>query len=350
MRRRTLGLVRTAVGLATSLYLLRSLAAKRFPAKNYRFAGKCVVITGGSRGMGLVMAREFLRRGARVALLARDQQEIDRALEDLRLLGSRNSGHDRVLGLQCDVTEENQVFEVIDRVREHFGSIDVLVNNAGKITVGPMQAMTPDDYRDSLNTHFWGAFYTTSAVLPEMRARRSGRIVNISSIGGKISVPHLLPYCVGKFALAGFSEGLRSELKSDNVVVSTIYPGLMRTGSPRNAFFKGKHRAEYTWFSLSDALPGLSINAERAARQIVDACQHGDARLIVSMPAKIAVKGNELFPSVSAALLGIANRLLPKNGGVRQKAIPGKDSSSPLSPSWATVLDDRAAVKNNEVA
>lgn len=204
MRQGTLNLARAArgaIGLATSLYLLRSLAAKRFPAKKYRFAGKGVVITGGSRGLGLVMAREFLRRSARVALLARDPQELDRACQDLRRLSRRKSGHDHVLGVQCDVTDEKQVFEAINAVREHFGSIDVLVNYAGKITVGPMQTMTQEDYRDSLNTHFWGAFYTTSATLPEMRARRSGRIVNISSIGGKISVPHFLPYCVGKFLL-----------------------------------------------------------------------------------------------------------------------------------------------------
>ncbi len=324
-----------------------SALLERSAARKFSLTRKTVVVTGGSRGLGLVMAREFLHRGANVALLARDQEEISRACHDLTSQRTRFSSKN-VLGLRCDVTSEGQVSQAMDRIRNVFGSIDVLINNAGHISVGPMQSMTKEDYQNSLETHFWGAFYTTSAVLPEMRARRSGRIVNISSIGGKISVPHLLPYCVGKFALAGFSEGLRSELRGDNVMVSTIYPGLMRTGSPRNATFKGNHRSEYAWFSLSDALPGTSISAERAARQIVDACVRGNARLVVSLPAKIVVKTNELFPEAAAAVLGLANRMLPQSG--QQKAFYGYDSSSSISPSWATALNEKAAANNNEVA
>src|SRR5262249_19813159 len=161
--------------------------------------------------------------------------------------------------------------------------IDILINNAGTIRVGPIETMTIDDYRDSINTHFWGPYFATTAVLPSFQRRRQGRIVNISSIGGKISVPHLVPYSVGKFALTGFSEGLRSELLKDNIFVTTVCPGLMRTGSPRNAFFKGNNEAEYAWFSISDALPLVSMSAKRAARQIVNACVRGDAEVVLSL-------------------------------------------------------------------
>src|SRR5438270_7691587 len=104
-----------------------------------------------------------------------------------------------------------------------------------------------------------------------MRRRREGRIVNISSIGGKLSMPHLVPYGASKFALTGLSEGMRVELRKDGVFVTTVCPGLMRTGSPVNADFKGKHREEYSWFSISDSLPLLTMSAERAAGQIIGA-------------------------------------------------------------------------------
>lgn len=209
--------------------------------------------------------------------------------------------------------------------------------------------MTEDDYRESLATHFWGPLYTMMAVLPEMRRRREGRIVNISSIGGTVSVPHLVPYCAGKFALAGLSEGVRAEALKDGVCVTTIYPGLMRTGSPRNAYFKSKHRAEYTWFSISDALPLFSISAERAARTIVKACERGRARVVLSLPAKIAVAGFHLVPE-SATLLSFVKKMLPGPGGIGNERAKGKDSHTSASPSFLTALSDRAAARNNEVA
>jgi short-subunit dehydrogenase len=182
-----------------------------------------------------------------------------------------------------------------------------------------------------------------------MRKRQSGRIVNISSIGGKISVPHLLPYSVGKFALSGFSEGLRAELARDNVYVTTVYPGLMRTGSPRNAEFKGNHRAEYTWFLLSDSAPGFSISADRAARRIVRACEYGSSQLVLGLPAKLAVKLNALFPAASSAASAIVSRALPGSGSSGDQKAKGADSTTPLTESWLTSLDQRAAKRNNQV-
>src|SRR5437588_12301410 len=196
----------------------------------------------------------------------------------------------------------------------------------------------------------WAPYFTTVAVLPVMQKRKSGRIINISSIGGKISVPHLLPYSVGKFALTGFSEGLRSELLKDKVYVTTVCPGLMRTGSPRNAFFKGNNEAEYAWFSISDALPLISISANRAARQIVNACQRGDAEVVLSLPAKLAVKFHGLARATTASFLSLVNRMLPPSGGFVTEVRTGEQSFSDVSPSWLTTLNERAAQRNNEVA
>lgn len=333
-----------AAGAAVPL-LLTHRVWKKVRTRGYSLSGKTAVITGGSRGLGFALAREFLRRGARVALLARDGKALERAR--LSLL---SHGRENVLAIQCDVTVQDQVNESLAVVRRNLGPIDILVNNAGVIAVGPMDSMTLDDYRDSIDLHFWAPLYATLAVLPEMKERKEGRIVNISSIGGKISVPHLLPYSAGKFALAGFSEGLRAEISKDKVYVTSVYPGLMRTGSPRNATFKGKHQAEYSWFSISGSMPGVSTSADRAARQIVNACQRGQAQLIVSLPAKIAIALHHLFPGPSAAVLSGVNRLLPGAGGIGSKGKTGKESTSWLSPSWLTMLDELAAHKNNEVA
>jgi NAD(P)-dependent dehydrogenase (short-subunit alcohol dehydrogenase family) len=311
--------------------------------QEYGLRGKTVLITGGSRGLGLVMAREFAREGANVALCARDREELERARENLAEQGAR------VLAFPCDVTDRSQVRELVEVVTGHFGRIDVLVNNAGVIQVGPIEEMTLEDYEQALNIHFWGPLYLMLAVLPQMRERREGRIVNISSIGGKIGVPHLVPYSASKFALAGLSEGVRAEVAKDGIVVTTVYPGLMRTGSPRNASFKGQHRAEYAWFAISDALPVTSIQAERAARQIVSACKRGEAELIITTQAVAAVKFHQLFPEASADLLALVNRLLPGPGGIGRKRAKGKDSESALAPSILTALNDRAAVRNNEV-
>jgi len=334
------GLLLAAAG-AGALIAGSALLVRRL--REYDLRGKTVLITGGSRGLGLLMAREFAQAGARVAICARNNAELERARMDLTRRGAE------VLAALCDVTDKAQVSELMEVVRDRFGRIDVLVNNVGVIQVGPMEVMTLEDYDEAMRAHFWAPLYTTLAVLPEMRRRREGRIVNVSSIGGKISVPHLLPYSASKFALVGLSEGLRAELAKDNIAVTTVCPGLMRTGSPRNAFFKGKHRAEYAWFSIGDSLPLTSMNARRAARQIVSACKRGDAEVILSIQAELAVRFHGLFPGITADILGFVNRFLPEPGGIGIHRVKGKDSRSIVSPSWLTALSDKAARENNEV-
>jgi short-subunit dehydrogenase len=306
-------------------------------------SGKTVLITGGSRGLGLELARGFMYEGANVAICARDAVELQRAASDIERLGGD------VFTVSCDLTDRSQVESMVRAVRDHFGRIDVLVNNAGTISVGPVELMTIEDYEDAMATNYWASLYSILAVLPHMLARGDGRIVNISSIGGKISVPHLVPYSASKFALTGLSEGLRAELKKDGIVVTTVCPGLMRTGSPRNANFKGQHRAEYAWFSISDALPLTSMSAKRAARQIIKACKRGEAEVVLSIQAKVATTFHALFPGLTTEMLGLVNRLLPAPGGIGEERAKGKDSESDLAPSWLTKLSDEAAIRNNQI-
>jgi NAD(P)-dependent dehydrogenase (short-subunit alcohol dehydrogenase family) len=324
-----------ALGMAASMLLERR--------KPISLRDKTVFVTGGSRGLGLLLAQEFAHRGAKIAISARDRSELDRAETQLRTIT------DQVLTLEADMTMREEVELAVHKIEHHFGSLDILVNNAGTICVGPVETMTIDDYRNSINTHFWGPYFASMAVLPSFQTRRRGRIVNISSIGGKIGIPHLVPYCVGKFALTGFSEGMRSELLKDNIYVTTVCPGLMRTGSPRNASFKSNNEAEYAWFSISDALPVISMSAKRAARRIVNACLCGEAEVVLSLPAKAAVKLHGLFPGTTTDVLGLMNVLLPPPGGIGSDVRTGKQSSSSASPSWITTLNEQAAQENNQV-
>ena len=169
-------------------------------------------------------------------------------------------------------------------------------------------------------------------------------------MGGKVSAPHLLPYNASKFALVGLSEGLHAEVAKDGIRVTTVVPGLMRTGSPRNAIFKGENKKEYAWFSISDSLPLLAMNSQRAARKIVNACIHGDAELVLTPQARAYIAFHGIFPGITAEILGLANRLLPAPGGIGDQRAYGRESTSSLSPSPLTALTERAARKNNEVA
>ncbi len=268
-------------------------------------SGKLVLITGGSRGLGLQLCREFGTRGARVVFCARDEAELNRAWQDLTARGIEAHA------IPCDVTDREQVERMIQQTVRDFGGIDVLVNNAGAIQVGPVSAMDVDDFKKAMDVMFWGAVFPTLAVLPSMRERGSGRIVNVTSIGGKVSVPHLLPYSCAKFAAVAFSEGLRSELAPAGIKVTTIVPGLMRTGSHLNARFKGNPTREYTWFSLGAATPIASVSAQRAARTIVQAAIRGDSEKVLSVPADLLARVHGLLPGLTASLMAAVNRLLP---------------------------------------
>jgi NAD(P)-dependent dehydrogenase (short-subunit alcohol dehydrogenase family) len=311
--------------------------------RRYDFRGRSVVITGGARGLGLVMARMLAREGARLAILARDPEELRAAQTELSNLGVN------VLALRCDIRKQDQVDHAMEKVEEAFGRMDILINNAGVIQVGPLEHMTCEDFEEAMAVHFYGPLFTTLAVLPSMRRAGAGRIVNITSIGGKIAVPHLVPYSASKFALVGLSDGLRAELRREGILVTTVVPGLMRTGSPPNAHFKGQHEKEYAWFALSDAMPLLSVSAERAASQILEACRRGAPRLTIGVQTKAAVLLNELFPGMAAEMIAVLNRLLPApDPSGSKKLYSGWESQSAAAPSWLTHLSDRATVRNNE--
>jgi NAD(P)-dependent dehydrogenase (short-subunit alcohol dehydrogenase family) len=320
--------------------ILREIIQRR---KMINLLGKVVLITGGSRGLGLAMAMEFAKQGARLVLCARNEVELERARMKLSELGAE------VFIIPCDVSDKDQAQDTIERATALCGRVDILVNNAGIIYVGPWQTQTRADFEESMNSIFWGTYNMTMAALPQMVRRKSGRIVNITSIGGKVSVPHLLSYSGAKFATVGFSEGLRAELAKDGIVVVTVVPGLLRTGSYVNTVIKGdSYQAEYTWFTLLDTLPVSSISARRAAKQIIHATQRGSAELIITIQAQIIARLHGLLPGFTTDLLSWVNRLLPGGEGASTTRHQGAESQTSITKSFLTLLGQHASERYNE--
>jgi short-subunit dehydrogenase len=305
-------------------------------------AGRVVLITGGSRGLGLALAEEFAGQGARLVICARDQRELETARARLAAQGAE------VLAVTCDVSVQDDVQSLVNEATARFGRIDVLVNNAGVIQVGPLEAQTLMDFQEAMDVMFWGMVYPTLAVLPQMKQRGGGHIANITSIGGKVSVPHLLPYSCAKFAGVGFSEGLRSELGRHGVQVTTVVPGLMRTGSHLNAYFKGKNQEEFTWFSLGATLPVSAMSARRAARRIVSAIRRGQAEIILTPQAKALALLHGVAPGATADILGLVNRVLPQGEGRGRERHLGRDSETRVTRSPLTALGRKAARELNQ--
>jgi short-subunit dehydrogenase len=309
----------------------------------YKLTGKVVLVTGGSRGLGLELARQLTQKGARLAICARSERQLEKARKELAGMGAD------VIALPVDLTNRSEVKRLIQEVVKHFGALDVLINNAGMIQVGPFDAMKLKDYEEAMDTNFWTALYSMHHAIPFFLRQGEGRIVNVTSIGGKIAVPHLLPYTASKFALVGLSEGLHAELKGRNIHVTTIVPNLMRTGSPRNAVIKGDHETEYAWFKHADSNPLMSQDSAVAARQIIRALEYGESEAILSYTAKLATLIQGIAPRWVSALLTMTTKFLPDNSPGGQQPLKGANAETKRSRGPIAALTDRAAVRNNEI-
>lgn len=321
-----------------------ALVFKTLQHSSYDFRDKSVFITGGSRGLGLLLARQFADEGARLTLVARDADELGRAADEVRQRGAE------VLTIVADVRSQEEAQSAVATAVTHYGRIDVLVNNAGVISVGPLENQQLGDFENAMAVHFWGPLYTMFAAVPFMREQGGGRIVNIASIGGRVAVPHMAPYSSSKFALVGLSDSMRNELYKDTIYVTTVCPGIMRTGSHINAMFKGQHKKEFSWFAVSASTPGMSMDAERAAHQIIEACRKGAASLTISLQAQILGSLNGAFPGLMGTLFRQSYRVMPAPVGPEGDDLEkGYESRPEHLPKAATYLNDKAAEKNNEI-
>ena len=342
------------------LWTLAGLAAVGYAVSQLQrdprfFRDKVVLITGGSRGLGLAIARLLRAEGASLALLARDPDELERARQDLLAIPTPDgavSDPGEVLAVACDLAQPATIPDAIHTVARHFGALDVVINDAGIIQAGPLQNMTVEDFERTMQVNFWAAFHVNRASRPHLHGERGARIVNVASIGGRIAVPHLAPYSASKFALVGYSSALTTELAREGIRVTTVSPGLLRTGSHVKAEFKGQHAKEFDWFATSDSFPLDSTSAEAAARLIVEACRRGRPVLTFPLSTRAAEIAQAVFPNLTARALELVNRYVlpaPGQGPAAQETRTGAESRSmEQTPAWKTTFADAATQRNNE--
>lgn len=327
-------LVGSVAAIAAARAAIRALSSQPIPE------GAVVVITGGSRGLGYALASRFARKRVRLVLAARDRNELEHAQVSLLEEHQHLQPEDFYL-FSGDLMDPVQCGRLISESLAHFGRIDVLVNNAGTIEVGPLENQTIDAFERAFRIYYLAPMIITLAALPHLLEqspapgwKRRAAIVNITSIGGKIAVPHLLPYCAGKFALVGFSEGLHAELRHKGIRVTTVCPGLMRTGGEDHARFAGDAEKEQRWFKLAAKTPVVSASVKHAANRIYSAVVIGRAELTITPQAWLATRFHGLCPETSQYIASLANRyVLPGPQGTEEQSIRISSPSAVPSPS-----------------
>ena len=296
-------------------------------------AGQVAVITGGSRGLGLALAHRFGRAGMKLVLAARKADELETARDGLLRAGDVKH-EDDVLLVTADLNDKEQCAGIIAAARNAFGRVDLLINNAGIIEVGPVENQPVAAYERAMQTNFFAALYTSQAAMPGMLAAGAGAICNICSIGGKVPVPHLLPYTAAKFALTGYSEGLHAELKYKGIRVTTVCPGLLRSGGEMHAKFVGDVEKEKVWFNLGAKTPVIAADVHHAANRIFNAVDRGQAEMTITPQAWLAARVFGMAPNVSQGVAALVNRFAlpaPLPGGAAEEA--GRDEEMVADPS-----------------
>ena len=242
-----------------------------------------VLITGASSGIGYATALECAKLGARLGLAARREERLERLAEEIRALGAQ------VYYLVTDVADEAQVRRFVEQGIEHFGKVDVLINNAGYGMRAPMEATSPEEYLQLLQVNLMGAFYGIRVVLPHMKARRSGHIINVSSVAGVRAMPQSGAYSSTKFAMNGMSEALRLELAGYSINVSIVLPISTSTEFFTVASHKPGKPAKPT---------GPVQSAEHVARCIVRCIRKPRPEVYAYPPARLLHALNALWPGV----------------------------------------------------
>ncbi|WP_234020798.1 SDR family NAD(P)-dependent oxidoreductase [Streptomyces sp. 142MFCol3.1] len=316
--------------------------------------GLSALVTGGSRGLGLLLSARLALRGCRVTLVARDADELRRGAEWIE----EHTGTP-VSTTVCDVRDRPSVEATVRRTADRCGGLDIVVANAGVIQVSPTAAIDGEAFDDAMATIFKGALNIALASLPSLRSSAAGgRLGLIGSVGGLFAVPHLLPYSCAKAAVGALGEGLRAETAGQGVSVTTIHPGLMRTGSHLQAEFGGDSSKEFAWFSALAGAPVISMDAERAAERIVRALERRRPRLVLTPAARAASFAHGVAPASFTRLNSLLARALPSEPAEGATSdthfTQGRDidrragSLSEAVRKWGSALNDRAARRYNQ--
>lgn len=309
------------------------------------------LVIGGSRGLGLLIARELLGREYGVLITARDAAELDAAVAQL----TKETGRTAIRSRVCDVRDRAALTSLIDETAATYGGIDVLIYVAGVIQAGPLESVGLEEFDEAMETMGTGPVVATLAALPHMRQQGHGRIGVVTSIGGMVSPPHLLPYATAKFAAVGFTDGLAAELSGTGITATTVIPGLMRTGSHGQAEFAGDAAAEYAWFAPAASLPLLTIGAERAARRIVAGVLAGRPNVVLTPLTWLGIRVRGLAPGLTTRVMGLVVRALPDAPSDQPAGtVKGDTARTGLGPKASrvvgalTTLGDRAAQRTNQ--
>jgi len=338
-RKTTASLFKLAVLVASSSLLLKMLRGRQ--AVDLR--GRVVAITGGSRGLGLNLARGLAAQGAKLALIARDEQELERAQREILALGAG------CFTVQADLRVQSEAENAIEQIAAHFGHLDALINNAGVMQIGPLEHMKQADFENAMAVNFWAGLWCARAAIPHLRASGNGRIVNIASVGGQVAAPHMAPYIASKFAMKGFSDALRNEVAKDGILVTTVCPGAIRSGSHVQIRFKGQHAKEYRILKAATGFPLGAIEVESAARLIIEAMKKGVPQLTFPFPVQLIASAYSAFPNLAGAILVLVTRLAPAPTGEEgDVSMTGHDLEEEVPPSRLTLLADRAVAANNQ--
>jgi NAD(P)-dependent dehydrogenase (short-subunit alcohol dehydrogenase family) len=228
--------------------------------------GKVAIVTGGTKGIGRGIAEALVREGMSVCIGARKEAEVEEAVGELGEVGEG-----RVAGAVCDVRKHEEVLALIEHAVAEFGGVDVLVNNAGVGIFGRVEDLTPEDFRAVLETNLFGVFYACHEVIPQMKKRGGGYIINISSLAGTNAHPQMAAYNASKFGLNGFSEALMQEVRHDNIKVSYVMPGSVNT-----AFGDEEPSDEKSW----------QLQPADIARVVLDLLHHDER----SLPSRVEIR------------------------------------------------------------
>jgi 3-oxoacyl-[acyl-carrier protein] reductase len=227
------------------------------------FAPKIAIVTGASRGIGRATAMALARRGVSVALAARSPEALAAVESEILDIGGRATS------IRVDVSDESAVRAMVEKCARELGPVDLLVNNAGTLERGPVVEMEAEAWDRVLDVNLKGAFLCTRAVLPSMIDRGRGRIVNVSSISGKLGTPLLAAYCASKWGLLGFTLASAEELKPKGIQLFSVCPGSVNTEMLQRGLPGAKPDMEpedvasvivYLGCEAPDAMTGASID------------------------------------------------------------------------------------------
>ena len=253
------------------------------------FKNKVVLITGASSGIGKESAIEFAKLGANVILVSRTKEKLEQVADELKKFNVT------ILVCQCDVSKKDQVKEMSKTVLEKFDSVDILVNNAGFAIYGSVHDLSIDDIESQMETNYFGMVYCIKYFLPLMLEKKSGHIVNVASVAASFGLPGIASYCASKFAMLGFSEGLKHELKNSGVGITVVSPIMVRTN-----FF------EHPSFEKMPKFFPTSLSSKTVAKAILKAANSPRLEIIVPSLVRGAVWLKNTFPYFINPILGKA--------------------------------------------